>query len=235
MANFTDLDPLFLEDVSTVFVEKPEDLEGVDAIVMPGTKNTVSDYLWMEEKGIADVIRGLWKKIPIVGICGGYQMMGRTMDDSLGVENGQKKVYEGLGFFDNVTTFGEYSKHIIQNEGKLAVGDHGYITGYELHMGESAVNEKPLVMLDRFHADPVPEGSVREDELTFGTYQHGIFDKPAFRKYFLSFVKHEGRPVEMAEEKDYDSILEENLVKLAKVFEDNMDVERLIDIAGVRE
>ena len=235
MANFTDLDPLFLEDVSTVFVEKPEDLEGVDAIVMPGTKNTVSDYLWMEEKGIADVIRGLWKKIPIVGICGGYQMMGRTMDDSLGIENGQKKVYEGLGFFDNVTTFGEYSKHIIQNEGKLAVGDHGYITGYELHMGESAVNEKPLVMLDRFHADPVPEGSVREDELTFGTYQHGIFDKPAFRKYFLSFVKHEGRPVEMTEEKDYDSILEENLVKLAKVFEDNMDVERLIDIAGVRE
>ena len=235
MANFTDLDPLFLEDVSTVFVEKVEDLDGVDAIVMPGTKNTVSDYLWMEKNGIADAIRGLWKKIPIVGICGGYQMMGKTMDDSNGIENGVSAVYEGLGFFDNTTKFGEYSKQIIQNEGKLAVGDCGEITGYELHMGISEVNEKPLVMLDRFRSDPQPEGSVREDELTFGTYQHGIFDKPAFRKYFLSFVKHDGKPIQTEIGKDYDEILEENLEALAKVFEDNMDVEKLLDIAGVRE
>ena len=236
MANFTDLDPLFLEDVSTVFVEKPEDLNGVDAIVMPGTKNTVSDYLWMQENGIADAIKKLWKKVPIVGICGGYQMMGKVLDDSKGIEAGKPAVYDGLGFFDNTTIFGEYDKQILRNEGKLAVGDGGDITGYELHMGISEVKEKqPLVYLDRFHADPQPEGSVREDELTFGTYQHGIFDKPAFRKYFLSFVKHDGKPVDVSNAEDYDITIEENLVKLAKVFEDNMDVERLIDIAGVRE
>ena len=236
MANFTDLDPLFLEDVSTVFVERPEDLKGVDAIVMPGTKNTVSDYIWLQETGIADEIRKLWKKVPIVGICGGYQMMGRILDDSNGIENGKPQVYEALGFFDNITKFGEYDKQIIQNEGVLAVGNGGEITGYELHMGISDVNEKqPLVMLSRFHADPVPEGSVREADLTFGTYQHGIFDKPAFRKYFLSFVKHEGEPVDTSNAEDYDSILEENLSKLAKVFEDNMDIEKLMEIAGVKE
>ena len=236
MANFTDLDPLFLEDVSTVFVEKPEDLKGVDAIVMPGTKNTIADYLWMQETGIADVIKGLWKKIPIVGICGGYQMMGKVLDDSKGIEAGKSAVYEGLGFFDNTTTFGEYAKQILRNEGKLAVGDGGEITGYELHMGISDVREKqPLVYLERFHADPVPEGCVREEDLTFGTYQHGIFDKPAFRKYFLSFVKHDGKPVDTSHAEDYDVTIEENLAKLAKVFEENMDVERLIDIAGVRE
>ena len=236
MANFTDLDPLFLEDVSTVFVEKPEDLKGVDAIVMPGTKNTVADYLWMQETGIADVIKGLWKKIPIVGICGGYQMMGKVLDDSNGIEAGKSAVYEGLGFFDNTTTFGEYTKQILRNEGRLAVGDGGEITGYELHMGISDVREKqPLVYLERFHADPVPEGCVREEDLTFGTYQHGIFDKPAFRKYFLSFVKHDGKPVDTSHAEDYDVTIEENLAKLAKVFEENMDVERLIDIAGVRE
>jgi len=236
MANFTDLDPLFLEDVSTVFIERPEDMKGVDALVLPGTKNTVSDLLWMEEKGIADEIRKFWKRIPIVGICGGYQMMGMTLDDSNGIEAGRPEVYKGLGFFDNVTRFGEYSKQIIQNEGVLAVGDGGEITGYELHMGISEVGEKqPLVMLSRFHADPVPEGSVREEDLTFGTYQHGIFDKPAFRKYFLSFVKHDGEPVDTSGTEDYDAILEENLSKLAKVFEDNMDVEKLIDIAGARE
>jgi adenosylcobyric acid synthase len=236
MANFTDLDPLFLEDVSTVFVEKPEDLKGVDAIVMPGTKNTVSDFLWMQENGLVDAIKALWKKIPIVGICGGYQMMGKTLDDSNGIEAGKSAVYEGLGFFDNTTKFGEYTKQIIQNSGKLAVGNGGEITGYELHMGISEVGEKqPLVLLDRFHADPVPEGSVREEDLTFGTYQHGIFDKPAFRKYFLSFVKHNGEPVDTSGTEDYDAILEENLCKLAKVFEENMDIDKLLDIAGVKE
>ncbi|MBE6518533.1 MAG: cobyric acid synthase [Thermoplasmata archaeon] len=236
MANFTDLDPLFLEDVSTVFVEKVEDLKGVDAIVMPGTKNTVSDYLWMQEKGLDKEIKKLWKKIPIVGICGGYQMMGKVLDDSNGIEAGKKAVYEGLGFFDNTTTFGEYAKQIIQNEGKLAVGNGGEITGYELHMGISEVREKqPLVLLDRFHADPLPEGSVREEDLTFGTYQHGIFDKPAFRKYFLSFVKHNGEPVNTEGAEDYEAILEENLQKLADVFAENMDVEKLIEIAGVKE
>ena len=236
MANFTDLDPLFLEDVSTVFVEKVEDLKGVDAIVMPGTKNTVSDFLWMQEKGLDKEIKKLWKKIPIVGICGGYQMMGKVLDDSNGIEAGKKAVYEGLGFFDNTTTFGEYAKQIIQNEGKLAVGNGGEITGYELHMGISEVREKqPLVLLDRFHADPLPEGSVREEDLTFGTYQHGIFDKPAFRKYFLSFVKHNGEPVNTEGAEDYEAILEENLQKLADVFAENMDVEKLIEIAGVKE
>ena len=76
---------------------------------------------------------------------------------------------------------------------------------------------------------------MREADLTFGTYQHGIFDKPAFRKYFLSFVKHEGEPVDTSNAEDYDSILEENLSKLAKVFEDNMDIEKLMEIAGVKE
>ncbi len=236
MANFTDLDPLFLEDVSTVFVEKPEDLAGVDAIVIPGTKNTVSDLLWMKDKGIFDAVKALWKKIPIVGICGGYQMMGKTLDDSQGIENGKPAVYEGFGFLDIETKFGEYAKQIIQNEGKLAVGDGGYITGYELHMGISEVHEKqPLVLLDRFHADPLPEGAVREEDLIFGTYQHGIFDKPAFRKYFLSFVKHNGVPVDTTTSTDYDTIIEENLEKLAQVFEENMDIDKLIEIAGVEQ
>ena len=203
---------------------------------MPGTKNTVSDFLWMKNNGIYDEIMKRWKKIPIVGICGGYQMMGKILDDSNGIESGKPAVYESFGFFDNVTKFGEYAKQIIQNEGKLAVGDGGEITGYELHMGISEVHEKqPLVFLDRFHADPLPEGSVREEDLTFGTYQHGIFDKPAFRKYFLSFVKHDGKKIETVPNDDYDAIIEENLTKLAKVFEENMDVDKLIEIAGVKE
>ena len=102
-------------------------------------------------------------------------------------------------------------------------------------MGVADIHEQPLVLLDRFHADPLPEGSVRESELTFGTYQHGIFDKPAFRKYFLSFVRHDGEPISTDVNTDYDSIVEENLVKLASTFKDNMDIPALMKILGVDE
>lgn len=236
IANFTDLDPLFLEDVSVVFVEDAEDLEGVDAVVLPGTKNTVSDKLWMDGRGITDAIRGLRGKVPIVGICGGYQMMGMTLDDSKGIEGGVPRVLEGLGLFDNITVFDEYKKRVVKSEGHMLTGDGGPITGYELHMGMSDVREEPLFVIEnRFDTGPQDEGSVREDEMLFGTYLHGVFDRPSFRRYFLSFVKHDGRPVDTRDTRDYDDIIEENIVKLAEVFEENMDVPALMGILGVGE
>jgi adenosylcobyric acid synthase len=236
IANFTDLDPLFLEDVSIVFVQKKEDLQGVDAVVLPGTKNTVADYLWMRETGIEDELKRLWKKIPIVGICGGYQMMGKVLHDPIGMEGGVPRDIQALGFFDNETTFGEYKKVIIQDEGHMLVGDKGEVRGYELHMGLTEVREEPMFVIEnRFVTGPENEGSVRESELTFGTYMHGVFDKPAFRRYILSFVNHNGEPVERRDTEDYDSILDENLDKLAAVFEANMDVGKLLEILGVEQ
>ena len=234
IANFTDIDPLFLEDVSVVFVEQASDLDGVDAVVLPGTKNTVTDMRWMTENGIADRLRELRGKIPIVGICGGYQMMGRTIDDSNGIEGGVPgTVMDGLGFFDNTARWGAYEKRIANCTGRMLVGEGGEVTGYELHMGMSEVNEKPLFEIgDRFDSGPQPEGSVREDEMLFGTYLHGIFDRKPFRKYFLSFVSHDGRRVDTADTRDYDEIMEENIDKLADVFEANMNVDALMGILG---
>ena len=238
IANFTDLDPLFLEDVSVVFVEKASDLDGVDAVVLPGTKNTINDLRWMDERGISDRLRELRGKVPIVGICGGYQMMGATLDDSQGIEGGvQGHVAQGLGFFDNVTTFGEYSKRIVNNTAEMLVGEGGEVTGYELHMGVTDVHEKPLFrMINRFGPDAgEEEGSVREDEMLFGTYQHGIFDKMPFRKYFLSFVSHDGERPDTSDVRDYDDIIEENIDRLADVFEENLDIPALLGILGVSE
>ena len=238
IANFTDLDPLFLEDVSVVFVERASDLDGVDAVVLPGTKNTISDLKWMDERGISDRLRELRGKIPIVGICGGYQMMGATLDDSLGIEGGVKgHVARGLGFFDNVTTFGEYSKRIVNNTAEMLVGGGGEVTGYELHMGVTDVRERPLFrMTGRFGPDAgEEEGSVREDEMLFGTYQHGIFDRKPFRSYFLSFVSHDGERPDTSDVRDYDEIVEENIDRLADVFEENMDIPALMRILGVSE
>ena len=237
IANFTDLDPLFLEDVSVVFVEKASDLEGVDAVVLPGTKNTVNDMRWMEETGIADAVRKLRGRVPIAGICGGYQMMGAKLDDSLGLEGGVPgTVLDGLGFFGNTTVFGKYEKRIVNSTGEMLVGGGGTVTGYELHMGMSEVTEEPLFRIEnRFDKGPQEEGSVREGEMLFGTYLHGVFDRKPFRRYFLSFVKHGGEAVELCDSKDYDDVVEENIGKLADVFEENMDIPALLGILGVSE
>ncbi|MBR2254370.1 MAG: cobyric acid synthase [Candidatus Methanomethylophilaceae archaeon] len=230
IANFTDLDPLALEDVRIRYVESPADLEGVDAVILPGTKNTVRDYLWMVERGIRDKVVSLKGKVPILGICGGYQMMGTVLDDSKAFEGGTSQVLDGLGFFDMDTVFGEYSKKISNDTGRLLAGDGGTVTGYELHMGMSESREKPLFELDRMFAKVLPtDGSYREEDMTFGTYLHGCLDTPAFRKYFLSFIK--GIKTESGSEvADYTSVLEENLDKLADVFEANMDIDRLMAI-----
>ena len=237
IANFTDLDPLFLEDVSVRFVEKPSDLDGVDAVVLPGTKNTVNDLRWMDERGISDRIRGLRGKVPIVGICGGYQMMGSVLDDSQGIEGGVPgTVMQGLGLFDNRTEFGEYSKRIVNNTAEMLVGDGGEVTGYELHMGTTEVAEKPLFEIKNlFTKDRQLEGSVREDEMLFGTYFHGVFNRMPFRKYFLSFVTHDGERVDTSDTRDYDDIVEDNIERLADVFEENMDMDALMGILGVSQ
>ncbi len=96
--------------------------------------------------------------------------------------------------------------------------------------------EKPLFMItNRFDNGPQDEGSVREDEMLFGTYLHGVFDRKPFRRYFLSFVSHGGTKPDTTETRDYDDIIEENIDKLADVFEENLDVPSLFRILGVAE
>lgn len=229
IANFTDIDPLIMEDVTVRYADCPEDLEGSDAIILPGTKNTVGDMEWMRSSGIADEIIKLKGKIPILGMCGGYQMMGRMLCDPNAIEGRVPGDTPGLGFFDNVTRWGEYKKIVTQRRGIL-IGTGEPVTGYEIHMGISEVNEKPLFQLRRWQSEET-EGSVREEELLFGTYLHGVFERPAFRKYFLSFVKRFGEPAEEKETEDYDGLLENSISVLAETFEKGMDMDLFMKIA----
>ncbi len=234
IANFTDIDPLFLEDVSVVFAESAEDLDGVDAVILPGTKNTINDMKWMESNGIADRLKELRGKVPMLGICGGFQMMGKVLKDPEGLEGGVPGTeIPGLGFFDNETHWSKYEKRIVNDTADMLVGDGGEVTGYELHMGMSDVREKPLFEIrGGLGKAPEPEGSVREEEMLFGTYLHGVLDRMPFRKYFLSFVKHGDRKVDTSSTKDYDEIMEENIEKLADVFEESLDMDAIMKIIG---
>lgn len=233
IANFTDIDPLLMEDVTIRFVDRAEDLDGSDAVILPGTKNTIGDLAWMRANGIADKITGFRGKIPILGLCGGYQMMGAVLKDPKALEGSVPGDTPGLGFFENTTEWMEYRKRVVRNEGVLLKTGEP-VTGYEIHMGISEVAEEPLFRIDRWKSSE-NEGSVREDELLFGTYLHGVFDKPAFRKYFLSFTKHAGESTETRETEDYDDYLEHSIEVLADTFESGFDMDVFMKIAeGVR-
>lgn len=223
IANFTDLDPLYLEDTTLEFVTDPEGLGCADLIVIPGTKNTIDDLQWLKERGMFDALKALRGKVPILGICGGYQMMGRVLSDPNGIEGRVPGDTEGLGFFDMVSEWKEYSKKVVQDSGTLIpTGEE--VTGYELHMGTGIPNERHLFEIIRYPENE-SEGAVREEEMLFGTYLHGCLDKSGFRRYLLSFVKHEGKPVLQTGTVDYDSVVEKNLDILAESFRSGLDME----------
>ena len=188
----------------------------------------------LNARGIKTSRGGQWGRNSFHALLTNERYTGVYIYGDIRIEGGVPgTVMDGLGFFDNTARWGAYEKRIANCTGRMLVGEGGEVTGYELHMGMSEVNEKPLFEIgDRFDSGPQPEGSVREDEMLFGTYLHGIFDRKPFRKYFLSFVSHDGRRVDTADTRDYDEIMEENIDKLADVFEANMDVDALMGILG---
>ena len=136
--------------------------------MIPGTKNTVNDLLDLKASGMAGKIQAFKGKIPIFGICGGYQMLGRTIYDS-GVENGVEAEFEGLGLLNIGTKFGEYKKRTIQVTKKvnaygpiLAPIDGEEIKGYEIHMG----------ITDSYRNIFGNDGAIDETGLVIGTYLH---------------------------------------------------------------
>lgn len=227
IANFTDLDPLMLEDVKVRFVTAAEGLKGSDAIIIPGTKNTTADLHWMNTSGLAEHIRNYVGRIPIIGICGGYQMMGRRLMDPNGIEDDRYRTISGLGLFDMEVKWGAYTKHVCKNEGHMLIGDKGPITGYEIHMGNTVNNnEEPLFYIERLR-DGFTEGSVNLDRKLFGTYQHGVFEMPAFRDYIMRLIG-----ADETKGLDYNAYVEENLDKLADGFEKALDMDRLWELIG---
>ena len=226
ISNFTDLDALALEGLKVVYVKEPRSLEGVNAIIIPGTKNTVADLKWLREKGLFDAIRAMRGKVPILGICGGYQMLGSEVVDLHGVEGDDGAAWEGLGLLDMSTNFEAYEKRTVQVKGRLASGT-GEVRGYEIHMGQSNSRERPMFILNE-NGGEKEEGSISADGMVMGSYIHGLFDLPAFRTMFLDKIPT-ASPRE-AKVQDYDRSIQEGLDALASVVGSSLDMERLMKI-----
>jgi adenosylcobyric acid synthase len=185
IANFTDFDALRAEpDVELRFIERPSDAHA-DALILPGTKSTIADLRELRKSGLAaHVERELARGAEVVGICGGYQMLGQAVHDPGGVESAPDSE-RGLGLLPVETEFRSQKRTV------RARGVHGpsglAVEGYEIHMGETRVHgAAPLLALE---PDGRPDGCAHSSGRVWGTYLHGIFDAPEFRRHFLDGLR----------------------------------------------
>lgn len=174
MSNHTDFDALLLHPEITVqFVKDPAECKQADLVILAGSKSVRQDLNWLNEKGWNKFInRHLRYGGKLIGICGGYQMLGQFIHDPMGVE-GEKGSSTGLGLLNIETTL-QTEKCLKQITGFITI-DNTEVSGYEIHTGISKGQglKKPLMMLDE-----KPEGAISDDNQIMGTYLHGLFDSP---------------------------------------------------------
>ncbi len=186
LANFMDLDPLFRDPrVDAAWATRPEEAAGADAVVLPGTKNTMEDLAWVHQTGWATHIRQLHRRGALVlGICGGYQMLGERVEDPNHVESAAKAV-AGIGLTRQHTTLLPH-KTTQWVEGALSPPwPDGRVVGYEIHMGSTA---SPHAVPPLMAIGSRPEGATLDGGRLVGTYLHGILDSAAFREAWLERI-----------------------------------------------
>jgi len=196
MSNHTDFDALRLnKGLNVQFCSKPELVTKADMIILPGSKSVRDDLEWLKEQGWeAFILQHLRYAGKVMGICGGYQMLGEMLYDPLGIE-GMPGSSKGLGLLDMQSTLSK-EKTLEQIEGRLLV-NNAQVLGYEIHAGisEGAALDKPVVVLN----SGLYDGAMSDDQLVLGTYVHGIFDQPEACSELLSWAgKHEVQSVDLS-------------------------------------
>jgi adenosylcobyric acid synthase len=176
MSNHTDFDALRVHpDVDLHFVRQGQPIPPADLIILPGSKNTRGDLAWLRAEGWPEIIqRHLRYGGKVIGVCGGFQMLGRSVSDPLGME-GKAGASAGLGLLDMCTEMSP-DKRLEQVHGVCAFdADQAPVSGYEIHMG---VSSGGAFDTPAFIIDGRAEGARSADDQILGTYLHGLFDTP---------------------------------------------------------
>jgi adenosylcobyric acid synthase len=223
IANFDDLDPLRLEPgVELILLRNGAPLPvDTDLVILPGSKATIADLAALRAFGWdTDIIAHHRRGGRVLGLCGGYQMLGRSIADPQGIE-GPPGSAEGLGLID-VTTELAGDKSLVAVNGRT-IADDVAVAGYEMHIGRTigAGTQRPLLRLDDGRVD----GAVSADGRVSGTYLHGFFAGDAQRAAWLTRL---GMP---ASSLSYDALVEETLDALAAHLEAHLDIDKLLSLA----
>jgi len=251
LSNFTDFNALAGEcDVALRYAATPSDLAGADVVVLPGTKNTIADLEHLRSKGFVEaLVRHVARGGELVGICGGYQMLGREVSDPCGVEAGGRT--PGMGFLDVATELLP-DKRTTQVEARpllTNVAPDCTVSGYEIHMGLTSRGSVPpgfrilrrsdegLSQAGRHTEaeDEAADGACREDGLVWGTYIHGVFDRPGFRRQWLNRLRQRKglHPLDRSVSEAVTARLRSSLDRWADHLQKHVQVERLFAAVGV--
>ncbi|MBI5344384.1 MAG: cobyric acid synthase [Deltaproteobacteria bacterium] len=236
ISNFTDFDPLKADaGIELRYIERPEDVSGSCMVIIPGSKNTVKDLLWLKEKGLHKAIKRFYENGGhVAGICGGYQMLGKSIRDPHGAESVVKSA-EGLCLLDAKTVL-KKEKKTCQVEGRARdpLTKKAFdIKGYEVHMGDTVSAGPPFARITRKGqaACVVKDGAVSLDGRVWGTYIHGIFDNDGLRSSILKGLGQKGAGKQ--EKKKFSRVREASLSRLSSAVEKSLDMKRLFKIMGI--
>lgn len=241
IANFDDVDPLrAAPDVRLRFVTSPQELGEPDAIILPGSKSTVADLRWLAQTGLTDAITRLAARgAAVVGLCGGYQMLGQVIRDPEHVETNAEET-SGLGLLPIQTTFDrekatyQVRARISHGRGWLSALAATEVRGYEIHMGRTQ-SAAPWLQITLRNGRPVSEadGAMSEDGRVWGCYLHGIFENDALRRAWLAALRgwqRKSTPSTMAPTVDAQAQVQQSLERWADVVEGTLDMEKLDSI-----
>lgn len=245
ISNFTDFDCFNTEpDVDLEFIKFSELLGSPDILIIPGTKHTIGDLKRLNEFGYAESIKKLASRGKfIIGLCGGYQMLGKQIRDRYGYESDENYA-DGLDLLDVKTEF-KPEKIVSQVEAEPIDGATGFLNpeqkfyGYEIHMGRTYYlgrTTKPLFRLRRLFsgqkAGYIFDGAINKKGNVIGTYIHGVFDNPEFRSAVLNRIRRI-KGIEVKESKPLDD-MEEQIRRLVKTLRANLDIGAIYNILGLK-
>ncbi len=251
ISNFTDFDPLFIrEDVNVKYIYKEDEITEPDLLIIPGTKSTISDLMYLRDNGFyEDIVRLNKKGKRILGICGGFQMLGNKIIDEEKIESDLEEI-NGLGLLDTITRF-KNTKVTTRVSGFIVADKFKNIdvNGYEIHMGETKrVSNKPFINLKKRLNDDIDilDGAISDDGNVIGTYLHGIFEDDKFLDALLEDIKksklnnkinevtgeNKGGSKELKEKTklSYKEYKEKEFDKLAEHIEKNLDVNKILEL-----
>lgn len=231
ISNFTDFQMLEQEgNVFVRYVSAAQQLGKPDLVILPGTKNTMEDLKWLRESGLeGGILRLVERHVPLIGICGGYQMLGRTLSDPDGAEGGGS--IRGMGLLDVDTVFRTQKTRtrvsgILAGESRFFPGCISCeVSGYEIHMGETKIsgNAASKIVLPGGRAD----GAEREDGLVFGSYLHGLFEnRKLVTALITALAEKKGISLEISAF-NWEDYKETQYDKLADVVREALDLEAI--------
>lgn len=232
ISNFTDFDAFKNEeDVSVRFVSSKSEFGNPDILIIPGSKNTIDDLVKLRKSGLEKLIKEYSKSGIIIGICGGYQMMGNLIKDPYGVESDLKET-DGMKLLniDTVLEKDKVTTRVSAESGNINV------YGYEIHMGicRYSRNTKPLFKIKTKNGENVyiDDGAINFQGNIMGTYIHGVFDSADFRQYILNRIRKE-KAIPEKKSVDYSNYRNSQLDKLAEIIRSNVDIQSIYTIMGI--